>query len=119
MLDEHLAVQVAEGSDCTVVTLSGPLSLRTVPQLTSELGKALGTRGCVVVDLTSLRLGWEPGVAVFADVLRHAGGWPGARMVLFGADGELTAALRPGAGHPNRAAGRGSTGGVAAGAASA
>ena len=93
MLDEHLAVQVAEGSDCTVVTLSGPLSLRTVPQLTGELGKALGTRGCVVVDLTSLRLGWEPGVAVFADVLRHAGGWPGARMVLFGADGELTAAL--------------------------
>ena len=46
-----------------------------------------------MVDLTSLRLGWEPGVAVFAGVLRHAGGWPGARMVLFGADGELTAAL--------------------------
>ena len=42
MLDEHLAVQVAEGSDCAVVTLSGPLSLRTVPQLTGELGNTRG-----------------------------------------------------------------------------
>ena len=56
---------------------------------------------------------------MFADVLRHAGGWPGARMVLFGADGELAAALDAVAGHPSRAAGRGPTGGVTAGAASA
>jgi hypothetical protein len=45
------------------------------------------------VDLSGLRLEWEPGVAVFGTVLGYAGGWPGARMVLFGADGELATAL--------------------------
>ena len=30
---------------------------------------------------------------MFASVLSYAGGWPDARMVLFGADGELAGAL--------------------------
>jgi hypothetical protein len=47
----------------------------------------------VVVDLTNVQLKWEPGLGVFATSLEHAGGWPDARMVLFGADGELAAAL--------------------------
>jgi hypothetical protein len=73
--------------------LSGSLSLCTVPQIDRGLKKALVNRGCVVVDLTSLRLNWKPGVAVFATVLDWAGGWPAAGMVLFGADRELAAAL--------------------------
>src|SRR4051794_13470277 len=58
------------------------------------VGKVLINRGCAVVDLTNLQLKWEPGVAVFATLLEHAGGWPDARMVLFAADGELGAALK-------------------------
>jgi hypothetical protein len=92
-LDEELAVEVVDGWDCTVVTLSGMLSLHTVPQIKVAVGKALVSQGCVVVDLSNLRPKWEPGVTVFATVVEHAGGWPDARMVLFGADGELAAAL--------------------------
>jgi hypothetical protein len=47
----------------------------------------------VLLDLTSLRLEWEPGVTVFATVLDCAGGWLAAWMVLFGADREQPAAL--------------------------
>jgi hypothetical protein len=90
---EELVVGIVDGWDCTVVTLSGPLSLCTVPQIESAVGKALINRGCVVVDLTNVQLKWEPGVAVFATSLEHAGGWPDARMVLFAADEDLAAAL--------------------------
>jgi hypothetical protein len=57
------------------------------------LGKALVNRACVLVDLSGLRLEWEPGITVFASVLGYAGGWPTARMVLLGADPALAAAL--------------------------
>ena len=93
MVDKELALYVADGPDGAVVALSGPLSRRTVPEISGELGKALVNRGCVLVDLSGLRLDWEPGVTVFGTVLGYAGGWPGARMVLFGADGELATAL--------------------------
>lgn len=92
-MDEEMAVEVVDGWDCTVVTLSGSLSLCTVPQIKVAVGKALVHRGCLVVDLSGLYVKWEPGVAVFATLLEHAGGWPDARMVLFGADGELADAL--------------------------
>jgi anti-sigma regulatory factor (Ser/Thr protein kinase) len=92
-VDKELALYVADGPDGAVVALSGPLSRRTVPEISGGLGKALVNRGCVLVDLSGLRLEWEPGVAVFGTVLGYAGGWPGARMVLFGADGELATAL--------------------------
>jgi anti-sigma regulatory factor (Ser/Thr protein kinase) len=94
VVDEELAVKVVDGRDNAVVTLAGPLALRTIPQLNGALGQALVDRGCVLVDVAGLRLEWEPGVAVFATVLEYAGGWPGARMVLFGADLELAAALQ-------------------------
>jgi hypothetical protein len=41
-LDEELAVEVVDGWDCTVVTLSGPLSLRTVPQIKGAVGNRCG-----------------------------------------------------------------------------
>ena len=92
-MDKEVALYVADGPDGAVVALSGLLSVRTVPEISGGLGKALVNRGCVLVDLSGLRLDWEPGVTVFRTVLGYAGGWPGARMVLFGADGELAAAL--------------------------
>lgn len=92
-MDEELAVYVADGPDGAVVALRGPLSPRTIPQISSGLGKAPVNRGCVLVDLSCLRLEWEPGVTVFATVLGYAGGWPTVRMVLFGADREMAAAL--------------------------
>src|SRR3954447_6189246 len=93
MLDEYVAVEVADGPNCAVVTLAGSLSLCTIPEINGAVGKALVNRGCVVVDLSGLRLKWEPGVTMFASVVGYAGGWPAARMVLFGAERELAAAL--------------------------
>jgi anti-sigma regulatory factor (Ser/Thr protein kinase) len=93
VVDDDLAVEVIDGPDGAVVTLSGPLSLRTVPRINGGLGKALVDRGSVLVNLAGLQLEWAPAVTVFATVLGYAGGWPTARMVLFGADRELAAAL--------------------------
>ena len=93
VLDEQVAVEVADGPDGAVVALAGSLSLCTIPEINGAVGKALVNRGCVVVDLSGLRLTCEPGVTIFASVVGYAGGWPAARMVLFGADRELAAAL--------------------------
>ena len=62
VVDEELAVEVVDGRDCAVVTVAGPLALRTIPQLNGTLGQALVHRGCVLVDAAGLRLEWEPGV---------------------------------------------------------
>jgi hypothetical protein len=38
-LDEELAVRVADGPDGAVVALRGPLSPRTIPQISGGLGR--------------------------------------------------------------------------------
>jgi hypothetical protein len=48
----------------------------------------------VLADLSGLTCGWARAVEVFPSALQAAGGWPSARLVLFGADAALTATLR-------------------------
>ncbi len=79
--------------DHTLVALSGPLSLSTAPRVGNTLTKLLALDQPVVVDLSGLDLGWRPAVEVFATALQAGGGWPLARMVLFGADADLAEAL--------------------------
>jgi hypothetical protein len=53
----------------------------------AALTKALLVAGCVVVDVSELRLSWTPAVHVFASALTAGGGWPRAWLVLFGPAG--------------------------------
>jgi anti-sigma regulatory factor (Ser/Thr protein kinase) len=77
-----------------VLRLAGPLSLATAPVVRATIGKLLAERGRVVVDLSALRLEWQPAVELFPAALAAAGGWPVARLVLAGARAKLTMALR-------------------------
>src|SRR5690348_1493229 len=90
---QAFVVETVDGPDFAVVTLSGPLTSHTLPEINGRLGKVLVDRRCVLVDLSGLWLVWEPGVSVFSTVLAYAGGWPAVRMALFAAGDALTAAL--------------------------
>jgi hypothetical protein len=79
--------------DHTLVALSGPLSLSTARYVGNTLTKMLARNRPVVVDVSGLELGWRPAVEVFSAALQAGGGWPLARMVLFGADAHLSEAL--------------------------
>jgi hypothetical protein len=70
------------------------LSLASSLGLSATLRKHLLDRGRVLVDLAALRVEWHPSVSVFSTVLAAAGGWPAARMVLFGASPRTGALLR-------------------------
>lgn len=86
-------VRVTASGDHDLVELTGPLSLATVGAARGALAKALAQRGRAVVDVSGLVLEWEPVVTLFATALSRAGGWPVARLVLFGAPPALWAAL--------------------------
>lgn len=77
-----------DGIGC-VLALYGVLDLRSVGFLAGELVKALLGTGGVLVDLSGVRVGWQPALQVFPSVLASVGGWPSARMVLFGPCAEL------------------------------
>ena len=80
-------------TDACVLAVSGELSLRSTGRVTAAVSKALADTGCVLIDVSGLRLTWPPAVQVFPTVLERRGGWPGARLVLFGADPELARSL--------------------------
>jgi hypothetical protein len=79
--------------DRAEVRLAGELRLGTVPDVRRVLGKLLASHPEVLVDLVDFRLAWAPGVGVFSSALVTAGGWPAARLVLFGADPRMAAEL--------------------------
>jgi len=78
----------------TVVRLRGPLSLSTAPRIGNLLVKLLAEGRPVLADLSRLRSGWAPAVEIFPMAVRAGGGWPIARLVLFGADAELTRSMQ-------------------------
>ena len=69
-----------------VLALSGELSLRSAGLTQKAVSKALLDVGHVLVDVSVLRVTWPPAVQVFPLAVAVAGGWPSARLVLFGAD---------------------------------
>jgi hypothetical protein len=77
---------VRRDAESYVLTLSGELSLRSAGTVCSAVTKALLEVDRVLVDVSGLRLTWSPAVQVFPSTLAAMGGWPSARLVLFGAD---------------------------------
>ena len=59
-----------------------------------------------MADVSRLQLDWAPAPEVFVAAVTSAGGWPHARLVLFGADAPTAERLRscriPGACSPPR-----------------
>src|SRR3954471_17778156 len=92
--DPGLVVEVVRRDpDGCVLAVSGELSLPSPGLLTRSLSKALADPGRVLVDVAGLRLGSPAAVQVFPALLADAGGWPAARLVLFGADPILARTL--------------------------
>jgi hypothetical protein len=88
----HVDAQRAD--DHTLVSLVGPLSLSTTPQVGKVLLAHFAAGPPVLVDLSRLEPGWPPAVEVFHAALQAGGGWPLARLVLFAAEPAMVAALQ-------------------------
>ena len=101
-----LAVKlVRRDAESCVLTLAGELSLRSAGTACGAITKALLEVDRVLVDVSRLRLTWTPAAQVFPSTLAAMGGWPWARLVLFGAGRVVERTL----GHRDRAARRGRT----------
>ena len=85
--------QVRRGPNAWVLAVSGELSLRSAGLVSGAVATALAESGRVLVDVSGLRVTWPLAVQVFPSVLAGAGGWPGARLVLFGPDAGLARSL--------------------------
>lgn len=72
--------------DCLVARARGEVTAATVTDLRMGLEKLLAEGLPVLLDVSGLRLTWSPGPEVFVAAVTAAGGWPLARLVLFGAD---------------------------------
>lgn len=77
-----------------VLTPRGDLSPDTADHLRSELLRHLVDQAGVLVDLGRLSLDTPSAARVFSCALSNAGGWPSARLVLFGADAPTVDMLR-------------------------
>jgi anti-sigma regulatory factor (Ser/Thr protein kinase) len=86
-------VEVDHRDDVVVVRLRGCLSLREIPRIREAAVKSLLDTGRVLIDLSRLRCRQPALVSVFPSALAVAGGWPSARLVLFGATDQLHAML--------------------------
>ena len=85
--------QVRRGPDVWVLAVAGELSLASAGLVREAVTKALADSGRVLVDLSGLRVTWPPAVQLFGSILAGMGGWPGMRLVLFGADTALVRLL--------------------------
>lgn len=92
-MPDELIHRVEDTVEAQVLALEGPLSLRTSPLLSTVLRKLLLDRGRVLVDVSGLRMEWRPSLKVLPAALAASGGWPAARLVVFGARADLAAAL--------------------------
>ena len=76
-----------------MLAVSGELSQRSAGQVSEAVSAALANSGRVLVDVSGLRVTWPPAVGLFGSILAGMGGWPGVRLVLFGADAALASSL--------------------------
>jgi anti-sigma regulatory factor (Ser/Thr protein kinase) len=94
-VEDVLSCRVGVDDGVLTVLVSGRLATSTSPVVHRVLLKHLLDRGRLLVDVSQLQVAWAPSAAAFPAVLAAAGGWPAARMVLFGASDETAALLRP------------------------
>jgi hypothetical protein len=85
--------RVRRGPDAWVLAVSGELSQRSAGLVSGAVSAALANSGRVLVDVSGVRVSWPPAVGLFGSVLAGMGGWPGVRLVLFGADAALARSL--------------------------
>jgi anti-sigma regulatory factor (Ser/Thr protein kinase) len=90
---DDLVVEVREALGHAVLRLSGQLSLRTAPKVRQAVVKSLLDVGRVVIDVSQLRTSRAIFLNVFPAALSAAGNWPAARLVLYGAAGDLRSML--------------------------
>ena len=76
-----------------MLAVSGELSQRSAGEVSGAVSAALANSGRVLVDVSGLRVTWPPAVGLFGSILAGMGGWPGVRLVLFGADAKLARSL--------------------------
>jgi anti-sigma regulatory factor (Ser/Thr protein kinase) len=86
--------RIEDGDGHAVLALTGVLSARSTPETRTVLAKLLLDHGRITVDLSGAEVGWFPALDVFPGALWFAGGWPTARMVLYGAGPATERALR-------------------------
>ena len=84
---------VRRDADACVLAVSGELSLCSAGLVTRAVSKALLDVGRVLVDVSGLRLTRPSAAQLFPTTLMAVGGWPGARLVLFGVNPELARSL--------------------------
>ncbi|MDQ3764217.1 MAG: ATP-binding protein [Actinomycetota bacterium] len=92
-MPDELVVGVHEELGHMVLRLRGRLSLQSIPQVREAAVKLLHDTGRVLIDVSGLRSREVASVTVFPTALDIAGGWPSARLVLFGADAAMRSAL--------------------------
>jgi len=92
MLHE-LVVEIRDELDYTVLRLRGRLSLRNSARIREPIVKSLVNSCRVLVDVSALQCAQTSYLSVFPAASAAAGGWPSARLVLFGADAALRSAL--------------------------
>lgn len=83
---EHVEIGTTRRTPGFVVaSASGPVGRATSPSLVDDLVKLLTDGVPVLLDVGGLRLDWAPAPEAFVTAVTTAGGWPLARLVLFGA----------------------------------
>lgn len=92
-MQQEVVVEVPDDPDCVVLQFRGRLSLRSNTRIRESIAKSLGDTGRVLIDLSHLHCPQMSFLSVFPAALAAAGGWPSARLVLFGADATLQSAL--------------------------
>jgi anti-sigma regulatory factor (Ser/Thr protein kinase) len=84
---------IHDGLDCVVLRLRGRLSLHSIARVRQFIVKYLLDNNRVLIDLSRLRCPQHSFLTIFPAALTAAGGWPSARLVLFGANAALRSAL--------------------------
>jgi anti-sigma regulatory factor (Ser/Thr protein kinase)/anti-anti-sigma regulatory factor len=92
-MQQEVVVEIPDDLDCVVLQLRGRLSLRSTTRIRESIVKSLANNGRVLIDLSPLHCSHASFLTVFPAALAAAGGWPSARLVLFGADADLQSAL--------------------------
>ncbi|MBV9164470.1 MAG: ATP-binding protein [Pseudonocardiales bacterium] len=92
-MSHDLMIGIREEPDHVILRLRGRLSLQNVPRVREATVKSLLGTGRVLIDLSRLRSSPTTFVTVFPAALAVAGGWPSARLVLFGANAAIRTTL--------------------------
>ncbi len=95
MAESHVEIRTTRHeAGLVVASACGAVVQATAPNLVDGLVKLLVQGAPVLLDVSGLRLEWAPAPEVFVTAVTTAGGWPVARLALFGADQAAAERLR-------------------------